>query len=42
MSNANEREVCPACGSTMEDAEECQHCDYKRADHIEDRDEALT
>jgi rubrerythrin len=25
---------CPLCGITMEEPEECQHCDFKRRDHM--------
>jgi len=31
--NSEQQERCPLCGNVMEDAEECQYCDYKRRNH---------
>ena len=26
--------LCPLCGNAMEEPEECQHCDFKRREHL--------
>ena len=29
-----QKDKCPLCGSTMEEPEECQYCDFKRREYI--------
>ena len=35
-----QKDKCPLCGNTMEDPEECQHCDFKRREHMPIADNA--
>ena len=32
--------LCPLCGNAMEEPEECQHCDFKRREHVPILDDA--
>jgi len=37
MTNNNDdeqKDKCPLCGNAMEDSEECQHCNFKRREHV--------